>query len=261
MGYRIKELSDGFWKIMDHRGNTAYLIQGERKTLLVDTAMDDEPIVPIIRTLTDKPVILALTHMHLDHMYRCDEFDKVHVHEMDIADWKNGLGKIMQLSFPLFKVKPKRFHADKFVPLYDDSEIDLGGFAVKCLRVSGHTRGSVLFIDSRHRAVLCGDAAGLSMWLFLPYCTDVSTYKQNLENAEQALSPYKSYSFYRGHSEPEGMPPEPLSIQTFTDMRMLCEKLLAGTADIKRIDRFRWLPLFYTKNASAGMVVREGKIK
>lgn len=261
MGYTIKALSDGFWKISDSRGDTAYLIEGERQALLVDTAMDDEPIRPHISGLTDKPVVLALTHAHIDHMYRCDEFDQVYIHEMDIMDWENGLGRVMGLAFPLFKVKRKRFNLDNFMPLHDDSEIDLGGFSVKCLRVSGHTRGSVLFIDSRHKAVLCGDATGLAMWLFLPYCTDVSTYKQNLEQAEKELLPYEDYSFYRGHTEPEGAPPEPLSRQTFTDMRVLCEKLLAGTADIRKVDQYRWLSLFYAKSASAGMVVRKGKIK
>lgn len=263
-GYKVEKQAEGFWRINDPKNDAMYLIEGEERALLIDTGMSDEPLLPVLKTLTDKRIDLALTHAHIDHMYRCAEFSTVYLHENDIDDWGKGLGRTMLLGEPLFKVRHKKYNVHSFMPLYDDSEIDLGGLTIRIVRLSGHTKGSVLFIDDRHKAVLCGDAvgSGTGVWMFLPYCTDISTYHNELVRAEKSLADAADYTYYGGHIEQDcGKYAFPLSYETVSDMRVLCEKVLNGTVKPERIKQIPVLPVLYCRNGKAAMVTRKGKIK
>lgn len=263
-GYKVEKQAEGFWKINDPKNDAMYLIEGDDRALLIDTGMSEEPLMPLLKTLTDKHIDLALTHAHIDHMYRCEEFDTVYLHKKDIDDWGKGLGFTMFLGEPLFKVHHKKYKVNSFIPLYDDSEIDLGGLTLRLVRLSGHTKGSVLFIDDRHKAVLYGDAvgSGSGVWMFLPYCTNISTYHTELARAEKSLADFADYTYYGGHSEQDsGEYSFPLSYETVVDMRVLCEKVLDGTVIPKRIKQIPVLPVLYCRNGKAAMVTRKGKMK
>ena len=61
------------------------------KALLVDTGVQEGKILPMLKSLTDKPISLALTHAHIDRMYHADEFEEVFLHERDIKAWHGGI--------------------------------------------------------------------------------------------------------------------------------------------------------------------------
>lgn len=47
---------------------------------MIDTGITaGAKILPVIRELTDKPLLLVITHAHPDHMYHIDEFDEVYM--------------------------------------------------------------------------------------------------------------------------------------------------------------------------------------
>lgn len=259
--YIVNELSNGLWRIRDNKGDVSYLIEGSKSALLIDTAVCDEPIIPIVRTLTDKPVSLALTHAHVDHMYRCDEFPTVYLHEKEINDWKRGNGFIMTVGTPLFRVKWKKYDVKTFIPLYDGSKINLGNFDVTVIRLSGHTYGSVMFVDSYHKVVFCGDAVGHYLWLFLPFSTSIKEYKEELVRVKKELAPFADYKFLGGHCNADGTVQSVLTIETFSDMSELCDKILKGTADVQKVKQLSFLSLLYAEHGSAGIVFRKCKLK
>ena len=76
-GYEIEKIDEGLWAIDDKMGCSMYLVEGKNKALLVDTGVKEGEILPMLKSLTDKPISLALTHAHIDHMYHADEFEEV----------------------------------------------------------------------------------------------------------------------------------------------------------------------------------------
>ena len=97
MGYRVEELQKGLWAIDDEKNDSMYLIEGSQKALLIDTCMVDGPLAPLLRQLTDKPVELALTHAHIDHMYHAPEFATVYLHQADIDGELAGVAQQREL--------------------------------------------------------------------------------------------------------------------------------------------------------------------
>ena len=89
-GYEIEKIDEGLWAIDDKMGCSMYLVEGKNKALLVDTGVQEGKILPMLKSLTDKPISLALTHAHIDHMYHADEFEEVYLHERDIKAWHGG---------------------------------------------------------------------------------------------------------------------------------------------------------------------------
>ena len=140
--YKAEKISCGLWRIVDSKQCCIYLIEGENCALAVDTGMSESSLLSFIKTLTDKPV---------------------------------------ELGALLLKVKRKNYQVNRYIPVADGEEIDLGGVKIKCIGAFGHTPGSMLLIDETHKAVICGDAvgSGSGVWMFLPDCISVNEYKQS----------------------------------------------------------------------------------
>ncbi len=248
-GYRVERIAEGFFAIDDRKEDSMYLVVGEDRALLIDTCMMPAPILPTIMQLTDKPVSLALTHAHIDHMYHADEFETVYLHEADIAAWRSRLAPVVTLGAPLFGMKPKRYDVKRYLPVRNGDVIDLGGVAVRVLDAAGHTPGSCAYVVEAYRAVLMGDAvgSGLYAWMWLPGCLCVSDYRSSLLKLRAALRPYEAFSFYGGHRAQTG-PSEkypdafPLDVRLVEDMSLLCERILAGELTPAK-QRFAFLTL------------------
>ncbi len=261
--YRVDKLSDGLWRICDSRGDAAYLIEGGDRALLIDTAMSEKPILPTLRSLTDRPIDLALTHAHIDHMYRCSEFDRVYIHEKEKDAFSAKTQRLMDFGAVVFRVKRKKYPVHTFLPLSENESIDLGGVQLFCRGLSGHTKGSAVFMDETHRAVFCGDAvgSGSGVWMFLPDSTSLSEYSAALKNAAEYLYPYREYAYFGGHSEQEsadGTPP--FGYQTVCDMYTLCEDLQQKNTQGVFTKKLRFLPLLYAKQGAAALAVTTKKI-
>lgn len=234
-GYIIEELQPGLFAIDDENAASMYLIVGTDKALLIDTCIMKADILPMLRTLTDKPIELALTHAHIDHMYHSEEFGTVYLHEKDIAAWKKGtLWLLARVGCFMFHVPDKKYDVKHFIPVTEDTVIDLGGNVIRILSAPGHTPGSCVFVDDVHGVLFTGDAfgnGGASAWMWLPGSSNIGAYRDSLETVLKKLKPYESYRFLGGH-RPQTLPTEdapgghPLNMQSVTDMVALCAKML-----------------------------------
>lgn len=234
-GYEIAQLDKGLWAIDDGIGCSMYLVEGRDKALLIDTGVQEGQLLPLLRQLTDKPIALALTHAHIDHMYHADEFDTVYLHRKDIRAWHGPIGLCMWLGPAMFHVKHKKYHIKEYIPIDESSAIDLGGVVIRVLDAPGHTPGSVIFVDDTHRALFTGDAfgSGSGAWLWLPGCYCVKAYRDALGELLKKLKPYENYQFLGGHrkqgaASEENPSAHPLTIQVVRDMEQLCGKMLSG---------------------------------
>lgn len=81
----IEMLAPGVWNIEFGFGNTVYVVEGSKKAIVIDTGMSDAQILPVIKTLTDKPLELAITHVHGDHMRYASDFSVRYMSDWDVA--------------------------------------------------------------------------------------------------------------------------------------------------------------------------------
>lgn len=262
--YEAQIIDNGFWRIVDEKKCCIYLIEGENRALVIDTGMCEEPLLPFVQTLTDKPVDLALTHAHIDHMYRAEEFERVFLHEKEKACYTKSSQRLMDFGAISFKLKKKKYPVDSYTAVAEGEEIDLGGVKLQCIGAFGHTPGSMLLIDKTHRAVICGDAvgSGSGVWMFLPDCISVGEYGSSLALTIEKLQNYKDFEYYGGHYEQDGGENSfPLTIKTFEDMQALCCAIANKTIRPIPLTKLPLKPLKYFRTQTAAMVTRNGKMK
>ena len=67
MSFELNHICEGITHIRDAMGVCMTLIEGDKAALLVDTGYGTEDVAAFVRTLTDKPRTVLLTHHHHDH--------------------------------------------------------------------------------------------------------------------------------------------------------------------------------------------------
>ena len=133
-----------------------YLINGVKKSLLIDTGSGILPLRPIIEELIGKrSLIVVNTHAHFDHVGSNHEFDEVYIHESEV----NKINRSMDISF--LKDSPKNIvslyednsfilkPAKKVNVLRDGDIFDLGDIQVNILHCPGHSEGSISLYTNR----------------------------------------------------------------------------------------------------------------
>lgn len=237
-GDKIEKLGDGLYGIDDAKNQSFYLIEGEEKALVVDTGMQGRPLTPVLKELTKLPMVLALTHAHPDHMYHADEFETVYLGDKDIEAWDKWLRRIMWVFEKMSKLPAKKFNVNTYLPVTEETVIDLGGNQIEVIAVPGHTPGSVLYVDHKHKSIFIGDAVGSGMMVLmaLPGSLCLSKYEKSLEALTEKLKGLEDYKTYGGHRNQERGAGErgadyynPVTPAVVEDMRTLCVKLLDGS--------------------------------
>ncbi len=164
-GFTVTPIAEGVRCISDEGEVNAYLIEGSRKALLVDTGYGRRSIDRCVAKLTKLPVEVLLTHGHGDHAGGVGPFGRAYAHE---ADWK-----LVGPSLPE-GVRVRLF------AITDGDRLDLGGRVLQVIGTPGHTPGSVCVLDAAHRLLFAGDTSNRMTWLFLKESLPLETYLASL---------------------------------------------------------------------------------
>ena len=170
--FTVEPLDADTWAIGEYRHweeTHCYLLNGDRRSLLIDTGLGIRDISEITAALTDKPVTAAATHIHWDHIGGLSCFAHTAVHGAE-AGWVSG-------QFPLppqivranLTARPCRF-PEGFFPedyrvysdgagerLRDGEIIDLVGRQVQVLHTPGHSPGHCCFYEAARGFLFVGD--------------------------------------------------------------------------------------------------------
>jgi len=232
--HRIEQINEDTWLIIEGDVINCYLLIGRERALLIDTGNGMGNIGEVVRSLTDLPVTVALTHGHCDHAGGRGWFDTpAHVHEAD-----------MSLSSKLFSTKlasrvlaAKWTTAKDFLPqpynagytaMTDGVVFELGGRSVSVVHLPGHTRGSVAFLDDRYKMMFTGDNISHNdLWMFLP---DAVSVEEWIPTAGKILKLSEKYTVYSGHAE-----------QPF-DTELIRSQIECGAALVKSVSRNGIMP-------------------
>ena len=133
-GYQVKQINEYSYLINDNELCTSYLIIGKNKALLIDAGFkSNDSLIDEVKKLTNKEIIVALTHGHYDHIGHLDEFDNFYMSkkdEMIISD-------------------EYKYLLNKAIDINKDTSFDLGDIVIEALCFEGHTPGTVIFVDKK----------------------------------------------------------------------------------------------------------------
>lgn len=222
--YVSLKLGQGFWHIEDtvHKTyrNSMYLVEGNKTAALIDTGMGSGDLIGYVKTLTQLPVVVLITHGHSDHTGQAGQFPTVYFPQKD-SSYKSS------------------FDVSKTIPLADGQKIDLGGKVLEVIEIPGHTAGSIAFIDAADRRIFTGDAIGSGVvWNHISGTRPLVEFLTAVRRLESRMPEFDCV--YGGHYWQSNYKPLPATY--VSDMRKATEGVLSGdiVAKAYNIGGFGW---------------------
>lgn len=180
-------------RIIDIGDELCYLITGRNKAALVDTGAGIGNIREYVESLTNLPIIVILTHAHIDHSAGSFNFNKVYLTSEDAKlldlefnstqcnEMKNALVQFVgDTNRPIDIEDIVTPYKRKFELLSDGDVFDLGNISLEVLACPGHTEGSVMILIKELRTIIFGDACCPNTWVHLPESTSIADYRNSL---------------------------------------------------------------------------------
>lgn len=167
-----QEVAPGVYVIPDGRVPlvpNVGIVLGERKALVIDTGMGPENgrrVLARARSLTDKPLVLTITHFHPEHGYGAKVFADAGVRIVYNQSQQEELDAKGQGYLEMFRgfgdAVAEQLEGVEFVTpdeLYDDRlTLDLGALRVELLHFGlAHTRGDQVIFLPEQRVLFAGD--------------------------------------------------------------------------------------------------------
>jgi len=199
------------WVVETTDKTTMYIIEGSKKAMLIDTGTKCEKLDSVVRLITQKPLIVMVTHIHPDHAGNIKYFDRIYCHPGDTV-----LMRMMKVAYN-----------GKINYVKDGEKFDLGGTTIDVLFTPGHTPGSIVLLDRASGNCYSGDAFGSGqVWMQLQPHISMATYAGSCRTME-ALMDKGITRIYCGHYP---YVKKAFNKSYITEMRQLAEELSKGTA-------------------------------
>lgn len=152
----VTQLDENTWSILD-RYSRMFLAAGRSRALLVDTGFGTADPRPLIRSLTDLPLDVVLTHAHWDHAGGISYFSDLWISEKELPILQAAVGGDCSCRLRC---------------VADGQIFDLGGRALRAIACPGHTPGSVVLLDESRNMLFSGDSVAEGpIYLFMPECS------------------------------------------------------------------------------------------
>lgn len=233
--FKASKIFDNVTIISGLGGEQCYLVEGEKKALLIDGLSGVGSLKSFVRELTDLPVQIVNTHGHVDHCGANFEYGECLIHPADIRLMYDHSDPLMRLNFArsgamfrplpveptLEDVIPPR--AVKTFPVFDGDSLDLGGVTLEVIGVPGHSFGTIVLLDRARRVVYSGDACNANTLLFLEGSASIEEYRESLLHFKSFQPEFDG--MYGGHG------PGPVPNTIIDEAIELCEEILKGTDD------------------------------
>ena len=164
--FKTEKLTSRVTRIYGFNTEMMYLVEGDERAALLDTGSGFYSLRACVEQLTTKPVIVLLTHGHVDHAMGADEFETVYMNAADkLVFASHGVEAFRKACLPMSPYFDQ-ITEDAYLPTPDcntfhDLEagdvFDLGGVHIELLALAGHTRGSLAMLIQEERMLLLGD--------------------------------------------------------------------------------------------------------
>ncbi len=212
---RVQQLAQGLYCLKEADLVNLYLLVGREKALLIDTGYGFTDYRPLLRAITDLPLLVVNTHGDPDHVLGSYLFDTVYLAPED-------LHQLARIDTPAFRREAVRYKVfpemaplvdeeaycaaslakTRILPLREGDTFDLGGGQVlETYSVPGHSSGSMAFLDRKNRRFFTGDIITYqNIWNFgAPDRSSLVTMLRTYRKAK-ALQPFYD-EVYSGHAQ------------------------------------------------------------
>lgn len=190
VNFQVERISDRVTRIYGVCTELMYLVEGEETAALLDTGSGFGSLKAVADKLTDKPLIVLLTHGHTDHAMGAGEFETVYMnHKDDYIYGPHGEKEFRLDGMKMADGYEKMEEAD-YIPtaacggfrnLQGGDVFDLGGVTIEIYDCAGHTRGSVAMLIKEERMLLLGDACNNFTFMYEDYSLTIREYEENLK--------------------------------------------------------------------------------
>ena len=195
--FTVERIDDATFALSEYRHweeTHSYLLLGRDRALLLDTGLGVGDLRREVEALTDRPVTVALTHVHWDHIGGCGQFAAPAVHAAE-ADWlrhfplpEAAVRRQFCAKAPLFPAgfSPENHRVFSGEPgrvLRDGDIIDLGGRQVQVLHTPGHSPGHCCYYEAARGRLYAGDLLYRSCLDAFYLSTSPEDYLASLERA------------------------------------------------------------------------------
>lgn len=234
--FKSEKIADNILRINGITGELMYLVEGTDKAALIDTGSGVGNLKEYVQKITSKPIIVILTHGHVDHASGAADFDEVYMNHDDDGVYKEhnqltirkdyikmtnkvGFEKLKESDY--VKQRPSSNYKD----LKDGLKFELGGTTLIVYNATGHTPGMMPILFKEQRILLVGDAASKSStFLFDKNALGIASYEKSMKDLLEKTNG-KFDKIFLSHRTGEA-PKELLS-----NIISLCEDIKAGKVD------------------------------
>jgi glyoxylase-like metal-dependent hydrolase (beta-lactamase superfamily II) len=174
--FQVTEFPDRVFRLREpalgplHAANL-WLLVADDGALLIDAGVGVAPLAPVIRAITDRPIVCLLTHTHYDHIGGAHEFRDRRVHALEAATLANPTAEATQWGgwltaddFSRFPAPDYDFSGYAIAPapasglVAEGSRVEFGGRHVTLLHAPGHSPGLVCVLEEATGALFTSDA-------------------------------------------------------------------------------------------------------
>ncbi len=202
------KLENRTWVVETSDMTTMYILEGDDQAMLIDTGTKCEDLDNVVRRITQKPLVVVLTHNHRDHAGNINYFDEVYMHPSDTT------------------ISTNSYYEGVYKWMKDGDVFDLGGRKIEVYEMTGHTPGSVIFVDRSIQAAFTGDTFGSGqVWLQLKPHVPMTEYYASCVRMEKLMKEQNITKLYVGHYPHVK---RLLGISYIKDMKNLAKKLSEG---------------------------------
>lgn len=181
--FYFRKLDDDIW-IIGEEFTRMFLVLGRERALLIDAGFGYGDLEAAVRSITDLPVDVALTHGHFDHAggIRFLEGENIYLHQAD---------------YPCVEARQGKDILKRLIPLEDGHLFELGGRSIRSIWLPGHSEGSMVFLEEGTGILFAGDSLLCGPFFLLNGREDVSRLADGLT---RLLSPEMNVrTFYPAH--------------------------------------------------------------
>lgn len=232
--FKSEKITESIIRIFGPTGEIMYLIEGSNRAALIDTGTGVGNLSEYVKELTDKPIIVILTHGHVDHASGAPNFKEVYMNHADDEVYKEhisfevrkGYVKAQYRDFDKIKesdyVQPKS--SSVYKELREGDTFDLGGINLEIYNAAGHTPGQMAALFKEERILMTGDAANQATFLFDQFSHGITSYEKSMKDLLSKTNG-KFDKILLSHGT--GDAPKEL----LENIIQLCEDIKAGNAD------------------------------
>lgn len=176
--YQVRQIHPDVYQIMESGLDAMYLICQKDHAILIDTGTGTGDLRDVIRSITEAPVEVYLTHGHVDHFGGAGQFPAVWMALKDEArarrvnaESRTGYVKRMIASGAaepevLELAGISDWPGDVAIyPIAEGQSVACESWKLDVYEVPGHTEGSLVYFDRSHNVIFSGDCANPIMVL------------------------------------------------------------------------------------------------